>query len=194
MTNHEFSPQNYRPVRHKDRSWPVIGKQKLGGRAYLLLEQLACPPRCRYRAFDTGVQEFRTLMQIPGNAVSRRYRKVLRRASAANDCLPKIVDQARIGGGQWLLLTWVNGIDVTEYLRRVRSDKTPRPLAREVIRLLRGLARGLRHLHNDCSLIHGDLQPANLVIQSRPTRLVTVDFGSAWLRESAAKSSPGGGR
>ena len=193
MTGEDFSSQKHRPVRHQGRTWPVIGRQRLGGRTYLILEQLACPPRCRYRAFDTRVREFRMLMRLPATAVSRRQLSVLRRASAANDSVPKIVDHVRIGDEQWLVLTWVYGIDVADYLRRVRAGETPRPSATEVIRLLRGLAHGLRHLHNDCSLIHGDLQPANLILQSRPSRLITVDFGSAWLRESAAESDPGDG-
>ncbi len=160
---------------------------------YLLLEQLASPPRCRYRAFDPRLREFRTLLCLPADAVGRKHLAALRRASTSNDSLPKIIDSVKDGDEHWLVLTWVNGLDVREYLKRIRSGRTARPSSREVIRLLRGLAHGLRHLHNNCQLIHGDQQPANIILQSRPTRLVTIDFGSAWLREASSMRDSGDG-
>lgn len=180
-------------IRHLGREYPIIGRRRIAGRVYLLLKQLAAPPRNRFQAFDPRVREFRSLISVPVEAVGRRHLRAIQRSSSANDSIPKLIDSGRVGDELWLVLTWVAGSDVKRYLQRVRSGQTPRPSPREVIRLLRGLAHGLRHLHNNCHLDHGDLTPANLVLQSRPTRLVTIDFGNAWLREDSVEASTGDG-
>lgn len=180
-------------IRHMGRDHSIIGRRRIAGRTYLLLKQLAAPPRTRFQAFDPRLREFRGLISVPAEAVGRRHLRAIQRSSSANDSIPKLIDFVRIGDEFWLVLTWVAGSDLKQYLRRVRSGQTPRPSSREVIRLLRGLAHGLRHLHNDCNLVHGDLSPSNLVLQSRPTRLVTIDFGNAWLREAAMYAETGDG-
>ena len=193
MPNPPDRRSSHNPIRHQGREYPVIGRQRIAGRTYLLLKQLTAPPRVRYQAFDPRVQEFRSLLVLPAEAVGRRHLRVIQRASEANDNIPKLVDSGRTGGELWLVVTWVTGPDLKQYLKRVRAGRTARPSSREVIRLLRGLAHGLRHLHNNSQLVHGDLTPANLILQSRPTRLVTIDFGSAWLRESATHAGDGDG-
>ena len=193
MSSRRPSNDSLRPVRHEGRAYPVIGRQRIAGRTYLLIKQLASAPRVRFQAFDPRVRQFRCLLKLPATAVSRRHLESIQRASAANDSIPTLVEFAKQGDDFWVVLTWVNGSDLKQYLNKVRAGTLPRPSSREVVRLLRGLVHGLRHLHNTCQLVHGDLKPANLILQSRPTRLVTIDFGSAWLREHAADCRTGDG-
>jgi serine/threonine-protein kinase len=55
------------------------------------------------------------------------------------------------------------------------------------------LAHGLAQYHRIANLVHGDISPANLILTPRTTRLVLVDFGSAWPVECSANKVNGDG-
>ena len=61
------------------------------------------------------------------------------------------------------------------------------------MRLLRGLAHGLGQLLRSFALIHGDIKPENLILARRPSRLVMIDYGSAWLLPRTRSRNPGDG-
>ena len=90
-------------------------------------------------------------------------------------------------------MTWICGISLRALLRDVRNGAAPRPSVPVVCRIMRGLAHGVAHYHRRINLIHGDISPANLILTPRTTRLVLVDFGSAWPIESSATKVNGDG-
>jgi serine/threonine protein kinase len=85
-----------------------------------------------------------------------------------------------VDGGYCLLLDWLPGIDLAEYLKWVQLGKTPRPDPIECIRLFRGLAHSLRLLHDVAQVVHGDLKPQNVILTRQPISLRMIDFGSSW--------------
>ena len=60
------------------------------------------------------------------------------------------------------------------------------------MRLLKGVAHALRHLHHRKNIIHGDVKPANLILTKR-TSLVLIDYGSAWPGERTTQRGGGDG-
>jgi serine/threonine protein kinase len=61
------------------------------------------------------------------------------------------------------------------------------------MRLIHGLANAVCKLRTKFRVAHGDIQPANVILTSHPSRLVLIDFGSAWTAEAAARRHEGDG-
>jgi eukaryotic-like serine/threonine-protein kinase len=59
--------------------------------------------------------------------------------------------------------------------------------------LIHGLANGVCRLHKNTGVSHGDIQPANLILTSRTSRLMLIDFGSAWTVQTSALRTEGDG-
>lgn len=143
----------------------------------------------------------------------------LKRLSGNDGRLPVIFSYYRIGRERaYLVTSWTEGEDLGCYLERVKNGNhcehegnrciqkklicakkretgmkcEPRPTAYEVCLLMISLAHGLRQLHR-LNIVHGDLDPSNLILQRNPNRLVMIDFGSAWLVEHTMNRDPGDG-
>jgi serine/threonine protein kinase len=173
---------------------PVIDQVTLDGKRYLVLEQLGS--RDRFRVFDSTAGfhgDYRVLDFLPRSREMEQQIEVLRRLAEKNLHFPKIIQCVRQGNKLGVVSTWIWGIDLRDYLGQVRGKKIVRPSTREVCRLVNKLAHGLAHLHVKLNIVHGDIKPANIVLEKDPTRLVLIDFGSAWPAERAAKKSPGDG-
>ncbi|WP_231615778.1 serine/threonine protein kinase [Novipirellula artificiosorum] len=113
--------------------------------------------------------------------------------ASANRNFPHITDYSIAGDQLFVVLSWVWGKTLDDYLRAIREKEIPRPVVPEVVRLIRGLSHGLSHLHRRTNLIHGDISPANIVLTSGTSQLVLVDFGSAWPIENSGNKDPGDG-
>jgi len=184
-------------VRAAGREWPVLEKRRLGGRTYLILEKLGNAWRRRYRVFDRHggpAGDFRLLLELPRSRSARQQVRVLKRLSAHNINLPTILDYCIQEKRIVLVLTWVGGPDLESYLHNVRAGRSIRPSPTEAFRLGRGLAHGLAQLHRRHTVGHGDIKPANLILARNPSRLVIIDFGSAWTIERTSRRSKGDGR
>lgn len=161
----------------------VIDRLTVGRRQYLLLEKTGGGDRTRYMAFDphAGPEgDLRAILVLPRSPAAGQHIRVLKRVSANNVNLPTILEYRVQGGNLIVVLTWVRGTDLQTYLDDVRASRQPRPGATEAFRLVRGLAHGLAQLHRRHAIVHGDIKPANLILARNPSRLVMIDFGSAW--------------
>lgn len=144
----------------------------------------------------------------------------LKRLSGNDGRLPVIFSYHQVKGGRvYLVTSWTEGEDLGSYLERVydgdkcaREGKKcvqkrtkcvrkkekgqkcePRPSSYAVCLLMQNLAHGLYQLHR-LNIVHGDLNPRNLILQRNPNRLVMIDFGSAWLVEHTINRDSGDGR
>ncbi len=190
---HPHSRANPLTVTIRGRRVPYLERRTIGRRDYFLLEQLG--PRRSYRAFDPrsgpGGDFFFIQMLGQGPRLDQRLR-VLRRLK--HDAFPRCVEWQRRGESTEVVLTWIEGISLADYLEHVRNGRRPPVAPGEAVLLIHGLANGLNRLHQSLQLAHGDLQPANLVLTSHPSRLVMIDFGSAWTVETTARRHEGDGR
>ncbi|REJ87812.1 MAG: hypothetical protein DWQ34_24525 [Planctomycetota bacterium] len=183
-------------VRFRGRTEPVIDTIRLKGRKYLVLENLS--RRGAVRVFDPQAGphgDYRVLYRLPHSRATQQTIETLRRLGGptANRNFPFITDCVRDGGELFVVMSWVWGTDLRMLLRSIRSGESSRPSVPEMARLFRGLAHGLSHFHRHAALVHGDLSPANLILTSRPTQLVLIDFGSAWPVEQTATRNAGDG-
>jgi serine/threonine-protein kinase len=92
-----------------------------------------------------------------------------------------------------VVTNWVQGTNLKRYLAMARAGKRVWPSPTEAFKRYRGLAHALSQMHVQAGVIHGDLKPGNMILTSRPSRLVVTDFGSAWSIERTALRLAGDG-
>ena len=181
-------------IRCRGRRYPVIDAVTVGGRTYIVVEILG--RGTARKVFDprAGVGgDFRVLHTLPRSPATSQRLETLRRAAEKNLNLPKIRESHSERGGISVLTDWVWGIPLDQYLVDVRANKQPRPSSREIVRLMRGLFHGVGHFHHDAHSVHGDIKPANVVLEPRPTKFTLIDFGSAWPVERTTRRESGDG-
>jgi serine/threonine protein kinase len=91
-------------------------------------------------------------------------------------------------------MTWIEGITLAEYLANIRAGRRPHVDPAHAIRMVHGLAAAITRLHHKLQISHGDVQPSNVVVTSHPSRLVLIDFGSAWTTQQTALREGGDGQ
>lgn len=185
-------------VRCRGREEKILDVFSVRGRQYLMLEQLN--ERGAFRVFDRRAGpagDYRVLHRIPCSKMTDQKIETLRRLGGptANRNFPSVTDFARQGSELFLVMTWVWGKNLREFLQEVRQqqNRARRPSVTQVVRLARGLAHGLSHYHRRANVVHGDVSPANMIVTSGTTSLVLVDFGSAWPVERSATKEIGDG-
>jgi serine/threonine protein kinase len=178
----------------RGHTFPVIGELGLGRKRFLVLEQFGA--RGRIKVFDptAGMHgDCRVVHFLPRSPKNQQHVEVLRRLADKNFHFPRIVECHRQGNELAVVTAWIWGTSLADYLAEVRDKRRRRPSSRESVRLVTGLAHALGHLHVKTSVVHGDVKPANIVVDKDPTRLVLIDFGSAWPAERSKQKAAGDG-
>ena len=181
-------------IRCRGRTYPVTDAVPLGGRTVFVVERLG--RGTARKVFDPragGGGDFRVLHTLPRSPATSQRLETLRRAAEKNLNLAKIRETHPERNRISVLTDWVWGIPLDRYLADVRARKQPRPSSREIVRLVRGLFHGVGHFHSAAHSVHGDIKPANVVLEPRPTKLTLIDFGSAWPVERTTRREPGDG-
>jgi serine/threonine-protein kinase len=169
---------------------------------YEILEQLAAGGFGNvYLACRRGPNEFKRLVAI------KRVRRAL---STDPDIVTMFLDEARIasrihhanvvpvlelgleeGGGAFAVMDFIEGMNVTEILRRTGElrERVPRPV---VVRFMLDLLAGLHASHEVCAadgtpleVVHRDVSPGNVLVGYDGVARLT-DFGVAWSRRASA--------
>jgi serine/threonine protein kinase len=181
-------------VRVRGRPRQFISRCRVRRRDYYLLEQIGSPFRERYLAFDPLAGpggDFFLVQSCPSGRTTEQQLRVWRRLK--DDSFPRVVEWQQINGATTVVLTWVDGISLKEYFEHLRAGRRPPVDPGQAVRLIHGLANAVCKLHAKFRVAHGDIQPANVIITSHPSRLVLIDFGSAWTAEAAARREEGDG-
>lgn len=160
-------------------SYEVRRKERIRGRTYLLLKLLAPTPRERWLAFDPGAAgQPCTVLIVPNDHSTAQRVKVLKEIPKGHSI--RILDFDRRDDRTLIVLPWERGVDLDEYLRRVKDGQIIAPTPLESIRLFRELALGLSAMHRHAGLIHADVKPPNLILTRKASHIRLIDFGSAW--------------
>ncbi|MHC4880746.1 MAG: serine/threonine protein kinase [Planctomycetota bacterium] len=189
-------PEKSRSIRVNRRNFNVIGELHAARRTWPVIERSGRADRERYVVFDRHAGPgggLRIVFVLNRSQASRQHIDVLRRVSGNCSELPTIHEMRHDGDAIVLIVSWVPGTTLADYLAQLEARQTSRPSPTEAIRLIRGLAHGLSRLHRHRQVVHGDLRPDNLILTSGPSRLVLIDFGSAWTYEAAWHRDPGDG-
>lgn len=180
-------------VRVHGETFPVAGKRYIGKRPYLVLKQLG---RGRTLAFDPHAGpkgDLRLLHDLPKNRATKQHVTVLARINRLHSTLPVLVEH-QIEHDRIVLVTkWVRGFSLRDFLAFCRAGNRPWPSPAVAISLFRKLAHGISQFHDRVNVVHGDIQPGNVILADAPRELVLIDFGSAWLETSASSREEGDG-
>ena len=183
-----------RTINVRGRPRAYLDRLRIRRRDYYLLEKIGSPFRERYLAFDPlqgPGGDFALVQRWAKNATSDQFLRVLRKLK--DDAFPRVCEWQPREGGFDVALTWVEGISLLDYFEHLRTQRRPPVDPGQAVRLIQGLAHGICKLHHKLQVAHGDLQPANVVLTSHPSRLVLIDFGSAWGMQAAAFRVDGDG-
>ena len=169
---------------------------RVGNTCYPILKTLARGRVERHQVGDPdrtfGGPAFQVIV-LPRAEASWRHIKTLQRISRSNENLPMVVRCHPSRDRIYLVTIWVEGQDLLHVLDRLRRKDGKGPSVHQTCRLARGLAHGLHHINDLCSLVHGDIAPWNLIVTQKMRKLVLVDFGSAWEIERTARRDEGDG-
>lgn len=146
----------------------------------------------RTQVYDPSARELRVIYSLPGGRQAQRLIASLQRLGRGG-AVPSILDVDRSRDTWRVLTTWVEGQSLASYLAAARSGRKPWPSPYETTRLFRGFVHGLTQFHKFTGQIHGDISPANLVVQAQPLKLSLIDFGSAWPASNAGAAKEGEG-
>jgi serine/threonine protein kinase len=179
-------------VRGVRRSY--LERQRIGRAEYFLLERIGGFFRERFQAFDPRSGpggDFFLIQRLPDASNLEQRRRVLRRLK--HDNFPRVWHWQRRDGAVDVVMSWVEGVPLDRYFETIRGGcRTPVDPG-HAVRWIHGLANAVCHLHRELQVVHGDIQPANVILTSHPCRLVLIDFGSAWTTQAAMFRSEGDG-
>lgn len=169
---------------------------RVGDTHYPVLKSLVRHPIERWLVGDpdrrNGGLKFQVMI-LPRKEASKQHLRALDRISRSHQNLPTIVRCHHHRDKIYLVTTWIEGRDLQHVLDRARKRSGKWPSVHQSCHLVRGLAHGLHHLNRQCSLVHGDIVPRNLIVTFKMRTLVLVDFGSAWAVERTARHREGDG-
>ncbi len=181
----------------KKKRYEVIDSVVMGRKTYLLNKQLSSGLRRRFLAFDRIAcpgGALRIVQLMPNSREAMQRVGVLQRLSQRNSELPQILEFHRLKDEVGSVETWLEGKDLRWWIRKMRTSDRQRLGTPESLRLFRQLAHALYHLHRHCGVNHGDIKPANIIINNRSRRLSLIDFGSAWGVERTNRRQRGDGK
>lgn len=181
----------------KRQRYEVIDRIELGRKQYLVTRRLSTESRRRYLAFDpiAGPRgDWRVVQLMPRVEETWQRVNVLQRLGQENPELPQILEYHRCGDDIATVEPWIEGEDLRWWVRKMRDSQRQRLGTPEAIRLCRGLAHAVSHLHHHCKVTHADIKPANIILSSKTRRLTLIDFGSAWGIERTSQRQSGDGK
>ena len=183
-----------RTVLINGRSRAYLECRRIRRRDYFLLERIGSPFRESYLAFDhlAGPDgSFFMVQSLPAGDAARQLLRVLSRLKSNN--LPRAVEWQQNRHQIDVALTWTEGISLADYLQNIREGRRPPVEPAQAVRLVNGLAHAVRDLQGHLQVAHGDIQPANVIVTSHPSRLQLIDFGSAWTIDRTTRRTEGDG-
>jgi serine/threonine protein kinase len=193
----ELSEQIEDPTRTvliNGRSRAYLECRRIRRRDYFLLERIGSPFRESYLAFDRLAGpggSFFMVQSLPAGDAARQLLRVLSRLKSDN--LPRAVEWQENRHQFDVALTWTEGISLADYLKNIREGRRPPVDPAQAVRLVNMLAHVVCHLQRHLQVAHGDIQPANVIVTSYPSRLQLIDFGSAWTIDRTTRRTEGDG-
>jgi serine/threonine-protein kinase len=100
---------------------------------------------------------------------------------------PRLLDLGTLDGREFLVTSWISGIDVMTECVRLRSEGS----RGDMLGLLVNIARAYSALHA-AGVVHGDIHPGNLLV-GRQGEVTLIDFGLAQVVGDTTIVAPRGG-
>jgi len=190
----DHSENRGQTVNVRGRNRPYLECRRIRRRDYFLFEKVSSPFRESHLAFDPLAGpggNFFLVQSLPAGKATEQMLRVLSRLKS--DSFPRVVEWQKQRHQIDVALTWTEGISLAEYLQNIRERRRPPVEPAQAVRLVNGLAHAVCHLQRRLQVAHGDLQPANVIVTSHPSRLQLIDFGSAWTIDWTTRRTEGDG-
>ena len=132
------------------------------------------------------------LMLDPGadaRALERFRREGRALAAIDHPNVVKVFDQGELGGRPFLVMEFIRGLNLQHLIDRYVEQKQRPPKAKWTCGVLQQIADALAACHA-AGIIHRDVKPANIVLETATNRPVLVDFGVVG-QESGGESFAG---
>ncbi|PHQ36978.1 serine/threonine protein kinase [Rhodopirellula bahusiensis] len=181
-----------RPIRYRGAELPVIERFRIGGRTYLAVAKIGSSGRRAFQVFDPSAKQMRALHILPTSSGGVDRVRTLQRLTRGDNEILQILECHQDGDSVHVVVPWIDGFNLRSVLNGIRDHNRHRIAAPEAVRLVRGVAHALRHLHRHKQIVHGDIKPANLILTKR-TSLVLIDYGNAWTVERTTRREEGDG-
>ena len=181
MSNHhrrESTPGSSSGSRDSPR--PTL---RIGGRVYVVLNQLSLPGRGRWQVRDPQPWPrgtLRTAIVLDDTPASRQLERSLWRLPQTVSGIPQLQACGSHEGKKVWIVSWIQGTVLENYLQNVHEGTRRRPSVSESIRRIQTLAHQLRIFQQDLGIVHGDIKPGNLVLPSPRGSIGLIDYGSSW--------------
>ncbi len=191
---HDHNEDGVPMVRIRGRNRPFLECRNIRRRDYFLLERVGSGFRESYVAFDKFAGpdgSFFLVQSLPSGPSTDQRLRVLSRLK--DDGFPRVVEWQKRRHQTDVALTWTEGVSLADYLQNIRDGGKPPVEPDQAVRLVNGLAHAVCHLQSNLQVVHGDIQPANVILTQRPSRLKLVDFGSAWTTDRSTRRTEGDG-
>ena len=182
---------------YRGQRYEIIDRVVLGRKKYLITRQLAARIRKRFLAFDPigGPKgTLRILQFMPRSQETWKRIGVLQQLSGNNPELPQILEFHRRGDEIAIVQPWIEGRDLTWWIKHMQKNGRQRIGTPEALRMFRSLAHALHRFHRRCNIVHADIKPANIIVSTEARRMTLIDFGSAWQVEQTALREEGDGQ
>jgi len=187
MENIIIMPKNKNHIRFKGTNYEVIGKLKLDGHVYIIIEDFSNGNNSDhgvYKAIEPKMDRMTVIRWKKGSNYEER--RLLHRAAENNPNLPTVLYHKKKAGKSYIVLPWIHGRSLRWYIDKAKQGKDQyRFHPEDAFHMTRKLTHGLLNLHRN-RIIHGDLKPENLIVQ-KPFRMIPIDFGISWTGEKANK-------
>ena len=170
---------NNRPVQFRGKTYPVLKKFRIGGRLYLAIKQLGTAGRESFQVFDPSAREFRVLHILANQDGMLQQVRTTQRLTRGDNEILQIIECQQQGDQVFVVLPWIDGFSLQTIMTGIRDRGRLRIAAPEAVRLMKGVAHALGHLHQRKDIVHVDIKPANLILTNRK-RLILIDYGNAW--------------
>lgn len=182
---------------YRGQRYEVVDRVVLGRKQYLITRQLSARLRERFLAFDpiAGPKgALRILQFMPRSREMWNRVGVLQQLSKTSPELPQILEFHRRSDEIVIVQPWIEGRDVSWWIRQMRKEGRQRIGTPEAVRMFRGMAHALHRIHRRCNIVHADIKPANIIVSTEGRRLTLIDFGSAWQVEQTTSRNEGDGQ
>lgn len=131
-----------------------------------------------YRAFDTNLEIYVAIKEnfyATQEAVVQFKHEALILAKLRHPALPRVIHHFEDGGKQYLVMDFIDGIDLSEMIKGLNQPLNERLAVNYIVQV----CDILTYLHNQSPpIIHRDIKPQNIKI-TPDNRAVLVDFGVA---------------
>jgi len=158
---------------------------RISGVEYEIWNQLSSNERGRYLVWNQNPKPLGTqyvaLILENDDAAKQLYYSV-KTIPVGISGIPKLRNHGFLENKRVLIVDYLPGETLEKFVSNAKIDsKTESRISSyEAIKLMKGLVHGIRFLHEELRLVHGDIKPENLILSGKPWQLQLIDFGTCW--------------